>query len=119
MSNVYSIEQAVIEWLEGMGYAAYANVPPDRPGTFVTVEREGGYVEDMVDHPTIAVQTWAESAADAELHASAIRMASLVGELPEGVNSMRVNSGPYKFYDEESMQPRYQTVYDVTCQLVK
>ena len=31
---------------------------------------------------------------------------------------MRVNAGPYKFYDEDSMQPRYQVVFDVACQLV-
>ena len=118
MSQTYSIEQALIEWLEGMGYDAYSNVPKDRPDEFVTVERTGGYVEDMVDHPVIAIQTWSQSAASAEKGASDIRMAAILGDVPDGVHSMRVNSGPYKFYDEESMQPRYQTVYDVACQLV-
>ena len=118
MSNVYSIEEAVRNWLVDMGYAAYVRVPKDRPQRFVTVERTGGNVVDMVDYPTIAIQTWAQTQAEAEDDASAIRMVALVGNLPEGVHSMRVNSGPYKFYDEESMQPRYQVVFDVVCQLV-
>ena len=118
MANVYSIEEAMLDWLVDMGYAAYTRVPKDRPSRFVTVERTGGGVSDMVDHPLMAVQTWAQSAADAEEDAAAIRMVALVGELPEGVHSMRVNAGPYKFYDEDSMQPRYQVVFDVACQLV-
>ena len=118
MANVYSIEEAVLDWLEDMGYAAYTRVPKDRPDRFVTIERTGGSVIDMVDHPLIAVQTWATSQAVAEADACAIRMVALVGVLPEGVHSMRVNSGPYKFYDEDSDMPRYQVLYDVTCQLV-
>lgn len=117
MAN-YSVEAAMIAWLSGMGYDAYANVPKDRPDAFVTVERTGGGVADMVDLPLVAVQAWAQSAADAEAMANAVKMAALVGERPEGVHSIRVNSGPYKFYDEETMQPRYQVLFDVACQLV-
>ena len=118
MANVYSVEEAMRDWLEGMGYDAYVRVPASRPDRFVTVERTGGGVIDMVDHPLMAVQAWAQTQAEAEEDASAIRMVALVGELPFGVHSMRVNAGPYKFYDEDSMQPRYQVVFDVACQLV-
>lgn len=118
MANVYSIEEAVRNWLVDMGYSAYVRVPKDRPERFVTVERTGGGVENMVDYPLIAVQTWAQTQAEAEEDAKAIRMVALVGELPVGVHSMRVNAGPYKFYDEDSMQPRYQVLFSVTCQLV-
>lgn len=118
MANVYSIEEAVRDWLVDMGYDAYVRVPATRPSQFVTVERTGGGVENMVDYPIIAIQTWAQTQAEAEEAASAIRMVALVGELPVGVHSMRPNAGPYKFYDEDSMQPRYQVVFDVACQLV-
>ena len=118
MGNVYSVEEAVRNWLVDMGYSAYVRVPKDRPQRFVTVERTGGGVENMVDYPLVAVQAWAQTQAEAEEDASAIRMVALMGELPEGVHSMRVNAGPYKFYDEDSMQPRYQVVFNVACQLV-
>ena len=42
----------------------------------------------------------------------------MISRLYVGVHSMRVDSGPYKFYDEDSMQPRYQIAFDVACQLV-
>lgn len=116
--TAYSIEEALIAWLEALGYDAYAQVPETRPDAFVTVERTGGYVEDLVDHPAIAVQTWGATQAAAEETANDLRIAALTGALPEGVHSMRVNSGPYKFYDEDSMQPRYQIVLDVVCQLL-
>lgn len=118
MAYVYSIEEALLDWLTDMGYAAFVRVPKNRPDRFVTVERTGGNVADMVDHPTVAIQTWATTQAVAEEDACAIRMVALMGQLPEGVHSMRVNSGPYKFYDEDSDMPRYQTLFDVTCQLV-
>ena len=118
MANAYSIEEAVRDWLVDMGYDAYVRVPHDRPSRFVTVERTGGGVADMVDYPLIAIQTWAQTQAEAEEDAAAIRMVALVGEPPVGVHSMRPNAGPYKFYDEDSMQPRYQLVFDVACQLV-
>ena len=118
MANVYSIEEAVRDWLVDMGYDAYVRVPKDRPQKFVTVERTGGGVENMVDYPLVAVQTWAQTQAEAEEDACAIRMVALVGNLPEGVHSMRVNAGPYKFYDEDSMMPRYQVLFNVACQLV-
>lgn len=115
----YSIEQALIEWLESNGFAAYAQVPKNRPTRFVTVERTGGGVEDLVDHPLVAVQTWAKTQAQAEEDAVDVRNLALTAARPVGVNSMRVNSGPYKFYDEDSMMPRYQTLFDVTCQIVE
>ena len=113
----YSVTEAFVSWLASKGYTA-STYPPKEGTEFVTVERTGGGVADMVDYPLIAIQTWAQTQAEAEEDASAIRMVALVGQLPEGVHSMRVNSGPYKFYDEDSMQPRYQVVFDVACQLV-
>ena len=118
MTKAFSVEEAVRDWLADLGYSAYVRVPKSRPSRFVTVERTGGSVENLVDYPTVAVQTWAQSAAEACGDGEAIRLAALTGPLPRGVHSMRVNSGPYKFYDEDSMQPRYQIAFDVACQLV-
>ena len=114
----YSIEEQTIAWLDGLGFSVYAQVPKNRPDRFVTVERTGGEVIDLIDHPIIAIQTWAKTQAQAESDSLAIRLEAMLLNLPSGVHSMRVNSGPYKFYDEDSDMPRYQTLYDVTCQLV-
>ena len=113
MSN-YSITEQVVVWLASLGYAA-STYPPDGSTEVVTVERTGGGSSDLVDHPTIAVQAWAATEPRAEEMANAIRLAALKGPLPYGVASMRVNSGPYPFWDEDTRLPRYQVVFDCTA----
>ncbi len=121
MTTPYSIEAALVEWLGDLGYTASTNVPAHRPDRFVTVERESGGVDNLVDHPTVTVQTWALSRDEAETDGRDIRLlaetATREGTLPEGVYAMTANAGPYSFPDEDSDMPRYQTLYDITCAL--
>ena len=114
---MYSITEQFVAWLDGLGYAA-STYPPADGTEFVTVERTGGNVIDMVDHAGIAIQTWAATAPRAEEMANEIRLAAIEGPYPLGVNRIEVNSGPYSFYDESTRLPRYQIAFDVTCQLV-
>ena len=113
---MYSVTEQFVAWLDGLGYSA-STYPPDDGTEFVTVERTGGYVADMIDHPGIAVQTWAQTEPRAEEMANEIRLAALIGPLPYGVTRIEVNSGPYRFYDESTRLPRFQVAFDVTCQL--
>lgn len=114
---MYSVTEQFIAWLGALGYDAYANVPADPPTEFVTVERVGGYVEDMVDHASVAVQAWAATDERAEELANGIRNELLLEARPAGVHHIAIDSGPYRFYDEETRCPRYQIALDVTCQL--
>lgn len=113
---MYSITEELVKWLDSLGYEA-STYPPKTGDEFVTVERTGGGVVDMVDHPIMAVQTWAKAETRAEEMANEIRLAALAGALPYGVHRMAVNAGPYPFWDESTGLPRYQVVFDVTCQL--
>lgn len=115
---MYSITEEAVAWLAGLGFAA-STYPPDGLDEFVTVERTGGGVSDLVDHPTLAIQAWAATEPRAEEMANAIRLEAVSGTRPEGVHSMRVNSGPYRFYDEDTRLPRYQIVLDCTSQLTE
>lgn len=116
----YSIEAALVAWLRSEGFEAYTDVPASRPSRFVTVNREGGGTENRIDYPSVTVQTWAATRAEAEADGRAIRTlverADAEGTLPAGVYSMRVNAGPYQFDDTVSRERRYQTLYDVSCQ---
>ncbi len=118
---VYSVTAELVSWLEDRFYEVWTIVPDDAdddlPARFVTVERTGGYVEDMLDHPTIAVQCWAATDADAEDMALELRNRLLTDLPPLGVSSIRIESGPYRFYDETTRCPRYQLTLDVTCRL--
>lgn len=114
---MYSITEEVVKWLSGLGYSASTYPSASATPPFVTVERTGGGVTDLVDHPLMAVQAWAATEEDAEEIAVQIRNEALTGTVPYGVGKMDVNAGPYPFWDEETRYPRYQIVFDVTCQL--
>ena len=107
MIRVYSVTEEFIAWLTANGYTA-STYPPKTGDEFVTVERTGGSVVDMVDRPEIAIQTWAESEARAEEMANEIRSLLLLGSLPYGVHHVAVDSGPYPFWDDFTGKPRYQ-----------
>lgn len=113
---MYSVTQAFVEWLDGKDFAA-STYPPETGTEFVTVERTGGGTEEYTDHPMIALQAWAQTEPDAEAMATEIRNALVMGDYPEGVVKVEVNAGPYPFWDEYTRLPRYQTLYECTCQL--
>lgn len=114
---MYSATEQLINWLAQRGYTASTYPRKDATPPFVTVERTGGYVADLVDHPTMAIQTWAETEAEAEEMAIDIRDGLLLESLPFGVHKAQVNSGAYPFFDESTRYPRYQIVFDLTTQL--
>lgn len=115
---MYSVTEEFIKWLAGLAYTASTYPAKDAQPPFVTVERTGGYVADLVDHPTVAIQTWAATEAEAEAMAIEIRNEALVSTIPAGVHHVGVNSGPYPFWDDDTRCPRYQLVLDVTCNLI-
>lgn len=112
----YSVIKEFVTWLNSLGYSA-STYPPKSGTEFVTVERTSGYVENMVDHPSIAIQAWAATEVRAAEMADEIRLAALTRPLPVGVHHITVEAGPYAFWDESTRLPRYQVVFDVTSQL--
>lgn len=114
---MYSVTEEFVSWLSGLGYAASTYPPKDAPDEFVTVERTGGGMADLVDRPLMAIQTWAPTEARAEEMANGIRLEAVSGSRPAGVARIGVNSGPYPFWDEDTRCPRYQVVLDCTAQI--
>ena len=112
---MYSATQSLIEWLTQKGYTAYS-YPPKAGDSFITVERTGGSVIDMVDHPTFAVQAWAQSESDAETACIEIRNALVSGDVPSGFYKVESDS-LYPWYDDSTRLPRYQLVINCSTQL--
>lgn len=112
---MYSATEELIKWLTAKGYDAYS-YPPKTGSGFFTVERTGGAVVDLVDHPTFAIQAWADSIDEAETMAIEVRNMLLVGDVPAGFYKITQTS-LYQWYDEETRLPRYQLVIDCTTQL--
>lgn len=113
---MYSVTEQFVKWLSAQGYAA-STYPPKSGNEFVTVERTGGAVVDMVDRPEIAVQTWAQTEERAEEMAISIRDSLLLESLPYGFHHVSVESGPYPYWDDSTGLPRYQTVYSCVSYL--
>ena len=111
----YSITEQFVSWLTSLGYTASTYPPADAQTPFVTVERVGGGVVDMVDRPQIAIQAWADTEAEAEQIATEIRNAAILQPHPYGVCSVFVNTGAYPFWDESTGKPRYQLLLDCTA----
>ena len=111
-----NIETKIINYLNKNGFQAYANVPANRPESFVTVERTGGGRDNVViDRPTVAIQSWAPKRLGAAELAYAVQniMADMVNE----PNICKVSVGSiYNFPDPVSGVSRYQMIIDFVVQ---
>ena len=113
---MYSATEKLIDCLTDKGYAAYS-YPPKTGSEFVTVERTGGAIVDKVDHPSFAVQSWAQSVERAEEMCIAIRDALVLGDVPSGFSTFVEAESMYPWYDDETRLPRYQLVINCTVPL--
>lgn len=113
-----SIEAHVVAALSAaLDVPVSADVPGDRPATFVTVERTAGGRDyhGLIDRPQLAVQCWAPTRYEASVLADEVdrAMRSLVGWPVTKVTTDRI----YNFPAEGS--PRYQCVYDLVCHVTE
>lgn len=114
---LYSVEAALVAWLKSHGFAAAQLMQQGRSGVFVTVERVGGGVSDLIDRPSVAFQIWGDTNEQALQAALEVRALLLTAPLPDGVSACVIDSGPYFFADMETRRPRYQIVADLASQL--
>ena len=112
---MYSATQALVDWLSAKGYQAHT-YPPKTGDSFVTVERTGGGVRDLVDHPTFAIQAWDSTETGAEAVCIDIRARLVTGDVPDGFYRVEADS-MYPWYDDSTRLPRYQLVINCTTQL--
>ena len=106
------IEAALVAWLSAnTGWHVSTDVPNPRPNRLATVERTGGGVTSVVvDNPTVAIQCWANTRAEAAEMACIVRdmMPSFAYEA--GILGVEVNSVA-NFPATDS--PRYQLVVNI------
>lgn len=61
------VEALIVQWGNSVDElpSFHSEVPKHRPNQFITVERTGGESERFRDLPTVAIQAWAETRAEA------------------------------------------------------
>lgn len=94
------------------GVTVTEKVPKDRPLKFVTLRRGGGVRTSIVtDNPTLLVEAWAQSSAEAHDIAQIVRalLHAVAGTVQGGVAIYKVDefAGPAELPDPISEQPRY------------
>lgn len=91
-----------------LGVPCSSTVPAARPARYITVERTGGGMSLGRDEPSLAVQAWAATEADAyALALCAVEVIDSLWELLPSVCSARAG-GVYRFPDPDSRMERYQ-----------
>ena len=106
-----NIEESVIAYL---GSVLDVPVSGDMPemDTFITVEKTGSNDSRHIRSATIAVQSWAESRADAAaLNERVIKAMARIAEKPE-ICRCDLNTD-YNYPDLTRNKPRYQAVFEI------
>ena len=107
------IEETILNYLNGAGITAKAEVPEGgvTPPCCI-VERTGGRVEEHLRRATVAVQSYGDSLYDAAYLNGTVVAAMLgITALPQ-VSSCTLNSD-YNFTDTTKRLHRYQAVFDL------
>jgi hypothetical protein len=109
------IEEIIIEYLGNiLTVPVSADVPKDRPVSFVTVEQTGGSKEGIsIDSATVAVQSWSKTRYHAASLADAVDK-EMLSFAQESVILKVIRNSKYNFPDPDGKQARYQGVYDIT-----
>lgn len=112
------IEQTLKDYLQNaLGLSVYLALPDSvqNPSStkFVTIEKTGSSMSDMLTTSTFAIQSYGETLYEAaELNKRVKAAVFGIVELNE-ITRVSLN-GDYNFTDPETKRPRYQAVFDLT-----
>lgn len=106
------IETIVRSFLkEKLSVEVYMEEPEEIPDSYVILERTGGGSSNGLKSATIAIQSYAQSLADACLLNEAVKLALEDIDNQDPISNAELNSD-YNFTDTETKRYRYQAVYD-------
>lgn len=108
------IEKTVIDYLNSaLTVPVYAEVPETNTGVFVVVEKVGSSRTNYTDTATIAVQSYADTLAEAAALNLTAKNAMLEIINLDTVAAVRLNSD-YNFTDTATKRYRYQALFVIT-----
>ena len=102
------IESYIVQWLKGQKFRASTRVSNPRPaGDFLTVERFGGGLDNIViERPRISIRCWSDSAANAAVLAN--RVKGLIPEIVRGGHVRKVEITAVANDPDETVDPPHQ-----------
>lgn len=107
-------EEFFVEFLSNaLTVPVSGDVPSPKPERFVTLEQTGSRTENYIYHPTLAVQAWAETRADAGELIDAVKSAMAQAIVEPRISSCDLETD-YYFPELETKHPRYQAIFQIT-----
>lgn len=107
-------EEFFVDFLSGaLNVPVSGDVPDPKPERFVTLEQTGSRTENYIYHPTLAVQAWAETRADAGELIEEVKAAMAKAIERPKVSSCKLETD-YYFPELETKSPRYQAIFQIT-----
>lgn len=109
------IEKVIFDYLteELAPVPVYMELPKNKPGTFVVIEKTGSGRSNYINTATIALQSYAPSMIAAAQLNETVKAAMDAAVILPDVAASRLNSD-YNYTDTTTMKYRYQAVYDLT-----
>lgn len=95
------------------GLTCATEVPANRPDRFVTIYRDGGGRREHVDNPTITVQTWGASEADA--YELALQVRDVMENMTFSPYVSDVSCSSLRVNNHSDGAHRYEAVYFIIC----
>lgn len=106
------IEAIVRNYLkEKLSVEVYMEEPEEIPESYVIIEKTGGGKSNGLNSATLAIQSYAQSLADACLLNEAVKLALEDIDMQDPISKAELNTD-YNFTDTETKRYRYQAVYD-------
>lgn len=109
------IEKIVLDVLtDALTVPVCMEVPEDKPGSYVILQKTGSQRQNRIDRATFAVQSIAPTLYEAAVLNEEVK--SVMDQLPylDGEVFRAELNGDYNFTDTETKERRYQAVYIIT-----
>lgn len=108
------IEEYIMDFLmRSTGISCYLEVPENPEQCFVVIERVGSSKSNLIEHASLAIQSYAETLhAAGEINEAVKEAMDDVVMLPK-ISAVRLESD-YNHTDPTSKRYRYQAVYEIT-----
>lgn len=107
------IEITILNYLRGNGFDAYMERPTSPATPYVLLEKTGSNRSNFITTSTFAIQSYADSMADAAELNEQIKETMDEADTLTGVSASKLISD-YNYTDTAKKQYRYQAVYEVT-----
>ena len=109
-----TVEEFFVDFLsDALDVPVSGDIPDAMPESFVTLEQTGSRTENYLYHPTLAVQSWASSRADASALNEKVKAAMARAIEQPQISRCQLDTD-YNFPELEMKHPRYQAIFEIT-----